>query len=142
MKNLKLVFSHKGFIRYFKNTSWLFFEKFLRMAVGITVTVWIARYLGPEKFGLFSYAQAFVILFSSIAALGLDSIVVRELVKDERKRDFIIATAFYLKFVSAYESSSLKYATLIARYVLLKNFIASASLESIKSTSISLLTAP
>lgn len=101
MKNLKLVFSQKGFMRYFKNTSWLFFEKFLRMAVGITVTVWIARYLGPEKFGLFSYAQAFVILFSSIAALGLDSIVVRELVKDERKRDFIIATAFYLKFVGA-----------------------------------------
>jgi O-antigen/teichoic acid export membrane protein len=30
------------------------------MAVGLFVGVWVARYLGPEKFGLLSYAKSFV----------------------------------------------------------------------------------
>ena len=91
--------NHQGFMKYFKNTSWLFFEKILRMFVGLFVGIWVARYLGPERFGLFLYAQSFVGLFTAIATLGLDSIVVRELVKDETKAIEIIGTAFYLKLM-------------------------------------------
>lgn len=91
----------QGFMRYFKNTSWLFAEKILRMVVGLFVGIWIARYLGPEQFGLFSYAQSFVALFATFAILGLDSILVRELVKDERKRDVLLGTAFVLKLIGA-----------------------------------------
>jgi O-antigen/teichoic acid export membrane protein len=86
---------HEGFMRYFKNTSWLFGEKILRMFVGLFVGIWVARYLGPEQFGLFSYAQSFVGLFTAIATLGLDGIVVRELVRDESRRDELIGTVFY-----------------------------------------------
>lgn len=93
--------NHRGFMKYFKNTSWLFFEKILRMFVGLFVGIWVARYLGPERFGLFSYAQSFVGLFTTIATLGLDSIVVRELVKDESKSNELIGTAFYLKLMGA-----------------------------------------
>ncbi|WP_324172635.1 flippase [Sulfurimonas sp.] len=89
-------------MKYFKNTSWLFGEKILRMVVGLFVGIWVARYLGPEQFGLFSYAQSFVGLFAAIATLGLDGIVVRELVKDESKRDELIGTAFWLKAVGAF----------------------------------------
>ncbi|PCI28046.1 MAG: O-unit flippase [SAR324 cluster bacterium] len=88
-------------MKYFKNTSWLFGEKILRMVVGLFVGIWVARYLGPEQFGLFSYAQSFVGLFTVIATLGLDSIVIRELVKDESRRDELIGTAFYLKLMGA-----------------------------------------
>ena len=88
-------------MKYFKNTSWLFGEKILRMFVGLFVGIWVARYLGPEQFGLFSYAQSFVGLFTAIATLGLDGIVVRELVKDESRRDELIGTAFYLKLIGA-----------------------------------------
>ena len=69
-------------MKYFKNTSWLFAEKILRMVVGLLVGVWVARYLGPEQFGLLSYALSFVGLFSIVATFGLDEIVVRELVKN------------------------------------------------------------
>jgi len=93
--------NHQGFMKYFKNTSWLFFEKILRMLVGLFVGVWVARYLGPERFGLFSYAQSFVGLFAAIATLGLDGIVVREIVKDESKATELIGTAFYLKLMGA-----------------------------------------
>jgi len=89
-------------MKYFKNTSWLFGEKILRMVVGLFVGIWVARYLGPEQFGLFSYAQSFVGLFTAIATLGLDGIVVRELVKDESRRDELIGTAFWLKLMGAF----------------------------------------
>lgn len=52
------------------NIGWLFFDKILRMGVGLIVGVWIARYLGPEQFGLLNFTTAFVGLFGAIASLG------------------------------------------------------------------------
>ena len=101
MQKLKVLKSHQGFMKYFKNTSWLFGERVLRMVVGLFVGIWVARYLGPEQFGIFSYAQSFVGLFTVIATLGLDGIVVRELVKDENRKDELIGTAFWLKLFGA-----------------------------------------
>lgn len=89
-------------MKYFKNTSWLFGEKILKMIVGLFVGIWVARYLGPEQFGLLSYAGAFVGLFAVIATLGLDKIIVRELVKDDTKRDILLGTAFRLKIIGAF----------------------------------------
>jgi len=101
MTTIKKLKNHQGFMKYFKNTSWLFAEKILRMVVGLFVGVWVARYLGPEQFGLFAYAGSFVGLFTAIATLGLDGIVIRELVKDESRRDELIGTAFWLKLMGA-----------------------------------------
>ena len=81
------------------NTGWLFADRFLRIIVELFIGVWIARYLGPEKFGLYSYAIAFVALFSAFSTLGLDRIVVREIVKEPTDKDEIIGTAFILKFI-------------------------------------------
>jgi O-antigen/teichoic acid export membrane protein len=102
LTKLKSLKNHQGFMKYFKNTSWLFAEKILRMVVGLFVGIWVARYLGPEQFGIFSYAQSFVGLFTAIATLGLDWIVVRELVKNESRRDELIGTAFWLKVMGAF----------------------------------------
>jgi len=95
------TFTSPGFRRYFANTSWLFAEKVLRMVVGLFVGVWVARYLGPEKFGLLSYAQSFVALFSAFATLGLDGIVVRELVKNPEREGELLGTSFGLKLIGA-----------------------------------------
>lgn len=101
ISRLKHLRQHQGFMRYFKNTSWLMGEKILRMAVGLFVGVWVARYLGPEQFGVLSYAQSFVFLFTALATLGLDGIVVRELIKDETQRDVLLGTSFVLKIIGA-----------------------------------------
>jgi O-antigen/teichoic acid export membrane protein len=101
INKLKALIQHQGFIKYFKNTSWLMGERILRMGVGLFVGVWVARYLGPEQFGLLSYAQSLVFLFTAIATLGLDGIVVRELVKYPEKRSILLGTAFGLKLSGA-----------------------------------------
>lgn len=79
----------------------MFAEQILRMIAGLLVGIWVARYLGPEQFGVFSYAIAFASLFSSIAKLGLDGIVVRDLVREPEQRDSYLGTAFWLKLGGA-----------------------------------------
>ncbi len=79
------------------NTGWLFLDKILRMGVGVIVGAWMARYLGPEQFGALSFATAFVAIFGVLAILGLDGIVVRDIVKDTQKSGEILASAFMLK---------------------------------------------
>ena len=86
-----------GFKRYFANTSWLMGHRVLSMVVALFVGVYVARYLGPERFGLLSYAGSFVGLFTALATLGLDGIMVRELVKTPERRDELVGTAFWLK---------------------------------------------
>jgi len=89
--------SSQGFKRYFANTSWLMGHRVLSMVVALFVGVYVARYLGPERFGLLSYAGSFAGLFTALATLGLDGIMVRELVKTPERRDELLGTAFWLK---------------------------------------------
>jgi O-antigen/teichoic acid export membrane protein len=89
--------SLQGFKRYFSNTSWLMSHRVLSMVVALFVGVYVARYLGPEGFGLLSYAVSFVGLFTALAAMGLEGILVRELVKTPESRDELLGTAFWLK---------------------------------------------
>ena len=100
-ETLARIKEHTGFIRYLKNTSWMMTEHSLRLVAGLFVGIWVARYLGPEQFGLFSYVLAFTAIFGGIAKLGLDGIMVRELVNHPEKRDYYLGTAFWLKILGA-----------------------------------------
>ncbi len=82
------------------NMGWLLLDHALRMALGLLVAVWLARYLGPGQFGIFNYALAFVALFGEMAALGVDAIAVREIVRDPSAREEILGTAFVLKLLA------------------------------------------
>jgi len=82
-----------------KNTGWLLFDKILRLGVGLVVGVWVVRFLGPDRFGVFSFAFAFATLFSVFVSLGLDGVVVRELVSAPQEKNSILGAAFTLKLV-------------------------------------------
>jgi len=79
------------------NTVWLFADKIVRMGVGLFVTIIVARYLGPKEFGIYNYALAFVALFSTIATLGLDGIVVRNVIKDPSCKEETLGSAFVMR---------------------------------------------
>lgn len=71
------------------------------MFIGLFVIIWLARYLGPSEFGLFNYVQAYVAMFSVFATLGLQSIVVRDLVKYPESRLELVSSAFALRVFGA-----------------------------------------
>ena len=84
-----------------KNTGWLFADKIIRMGIGLLVGVWVARYLGPTQFGQINYAIAFVGLFGAISGLGLNGIVVRDIVREPKVADEILGTSFLLQLLSS-----------------------------------------
>ena len=79
----------------------MFVERILRLILGLFIGIWVARYLGPTQFGLFSYVVAFASLFSSFAKLGLDDIVVRDLVSEPTKINVYLGSAFWLKLIGS-----------------------------------------
>jgi PST family polysaccharide transporter len=81
------------------NVGWLFFDKILRMGVGLIVGIWVARYLGPEQYGALNFAVAFVALFGAFATLGLEQIAVRDIIKEPQSKDEILGSAFVLKLI-------------------------------------------
>jgi len=88
-----------GFKKYFANTGWLSFEVLLRIVISLPISIYVTRYLGPYSYGLLSYAVSFVGLFSAFVTLGLNNIIVRNLVSDKKKRDELLGTVFYLQVV-------------------------------------------
>ncbi len=63
--------------------------------------IWIARYLGPNDFGVLNYALAYTALFMFFVKLGLDQIIVREVVKKPRLTNYLMGTAFVLKLIGS-----------------------------------------
>lgn len=82
------------------------------MGVGLLVGVWIARYLGPEQFGLMNYAMAIVALFGAVASLGLNGIVVRDLVREPDSANTTLGTAFLLQLIGGFLAFGLAIATI------------------------------
>ncbi len=93
------ILNHEGFKRYFANTGWMFLGQMFSLLVSFFIGAWLARYLGPENYGVLSYAVAFVGLFGFIASLGVDGILNRELVARPEQRDELMGTTFRLKVI-------------------------------------------
>jgi O-antigen/teichoic acid export membrane protein len=85
--------------RIVNNVGWLLFDRIVRLGVGLVVGVWIARYLGPQPFGVMSYALAFVGLLSSVATLSLGEIVVRDLVREPGTTGATMGSALALQAI-------------------------------------------
>lgn len=81
------------------NTLWLIGDRITRMGIGLIVGVWIARYFGPELFGTWNYILAFVGLFTTVATLGIDGIVVRDLTLNLDKVKNYLGSVFGLRLI-------------------------------------------
>lgn len=90
-----------GLQRAINNSFWLFCEQFLRMAAGLAVGIWTARYLGPERYGWLNYAIAVVALVASGTELGANRVVVRELVTSPQQSTQLMGTALSLRGIGA-----------------------------------------
>lgn len=72
------------------------FGKILSLVVGL----FIARYLGPDLFGDLNFGLSLVAILAAIGALGLDTFIIREIIKEPGKRDEILGTSLWLRMVT------------------------------------------
>lgn len=89
------------FKKVFSNISYLFLDKFFTLILGLTVGAWVARYLGPEKYGTLNYLLSITTLFSFTVTLGMDSIIIKEISSESKKTDLIINTGLILRIVGS-----------------------------------------
>ena len=94
-----------------RNLFWAVTGKVVTLLGSLLVGIFVARYLGPEQYGLMQYVISYVALFQVFASFGLDNIEIREEAKCRSVSDTtvaptyeinrIIGTAFYLKLLFA-----------------------------------------
>lgn len=94
-----------------RNLFWAVTGKVVTLLGSLLVGIFVARYLGPEQYGLMNYVVSYIALFQVFASFGLDNIEIREESKckglGEKGRipgaeaNAILGTAFGLKLIFA-----------------------------------------
>jgi O-antigen/teichoic acid export membrane protein len=83
------------------SVSWLFVERTIRLGLVLLTGVLTARALGDVVFGELNYAVGFVGLFFALGAMGIDDILVRDLVRRPHDRAALLGTAAFIKLGGA-----------------------------------------
>lgn len=85
-----------------KNVVWQVADRAWQFGLSFTVGVLVARQLGPSAYGQLAYAAGVLAVYAGLASLGLDSIVVRDLVRLPEREAEIIATATTLRLAGSF----------------------------------------
>lgn len=85
--------------QYGANAVWLMVARFYWIATALTVGIYVARVLGPHDFGILNYAIAFVGMYAIIATLGIDGVIVRDLIARPGDRDRIMGNFTVFRLV-------------------------------------------
>ena len=72
---MKLSDNRKNILQ---NLGWSVVGKLTTLGGSLLVGLIVARYLGPERYGLMNYVISIVFLFQTLSVFGLDQIEVRE----------------------------------------------------------------
>lgn len=88
-------------IKLITNTIWLLSDRIIRLTLGFYVSLQVTNYLGKDQYGLMSGAMAFAVLFAPLTNLGIDSLIVRELVKTPERRNELLGTGLVIKLIGS-----------------------------------------
>jgi O-antigen/teichoic acid export membrane protein len=86
-----------GMSRISSNMAWLLLDKCLKILLGLTVGIWVARYLGPGAYGELSFVLAYCSLFLVFSDLGFGPIMVRDVVRMPDQLSYYMGTVFLIK---------------------------------------------
>lgn len=91
------------------NASWIMIGRVFQLILTFVTTMFVARYLGPEKYGTITYTYSYVALFLPICTLGMNDIVVKELLDNKDKNHEILGSIFVVRLLSSILSIGLIY---------------------------------
>ncbi|MBS0030811.1 flippase [Chitinophaga sp. 2R12] len=85
----------------FENSVWLLADKLSKLFPGILVLALLARHLGPQEFGIWSYAVALTTIIGTVAILGMDKIAVKELITGQSSQPVTVSTVIFMRIMAA-----------------------------------------
>lgn len=83
------------------NASWIIACRIVQAVLALLVTMVSARYLGPANYGLVNYAASIVNFLKPVMQLGLNAILVKELIDRPEEEGVTLGTALGMNLVSA-----------------------------------------
>src|SRR6185503_7519022 len=87
--------------RLASNSTWMLMERGIALVTAVAVGLYFVRYLGPEDFGVYSYALGLYGLFATASRLGINALVVNETVQVGPKQSTILGSAFTLRMIAS-----------------------------------------
>lgn len=81
------------------NIFWAMLGKIVNMAGALLVAILVARYLGPENYGVMNYVISYVAMFMVLSEFGMSSIEIRELSSNPDKKESILGTCFVIRLI-------------------------------------------
>lgn len=84
------------------NVLWLLADRGWRLILNIAVLGVLARHLGVQEFGRLNYAASLAAIFATLASLGLEGLIVRELVRRPEDWRTLLGTASGLRLAGGF----------------------------------------
>uniref|UniRef100_UPI00307AF110 oligosaccharide flippase family protein n=1 Tax=Holdemanella sp. TaxID=1971762 RepID=UPI00307AF110 len=87
--------------RILKNASWIIGSRILQAVFSLFISMLTARYLGPANYGLINYASSLVAFVTPIMQMGINSVLVHEIIKHPHEEEVYVGTATWLNLLSS-----------------------------------------
>ncbi len=84
-----------------KNAGWIIISKAIQAVLGVFISMFTARFLGPSNYGLINYAESVVAFVIPIMNLGLSNVLVQELTAHPDEEGKIVGTSILLSLFSS-----------------------------------------
>ena len=84
------------------NTIFLIFERVFALVITLIVSIYVARHLAPEKYGMLNYALSLVVLVIPLTKIAYDTIIIRDLVNQKNSQNLILGSAFALRSIGGF----------------------------------------
>lgn len=85
------------------------FDKIFKLVLGLIAGIWVARYLGPARWGELNYIQAYTSILSTISLLGMDAFLVKEILENPKDKRIVLGSAFFLRITAAVTGAVITY---------------------------------
>lgn len=90
--------------RIAKNTVALVSSDIISKILTLGLSIYVARYLGVENFGIYTFAFSFILLFSVFSDIGVNNLVIREVARDKASAGKYLGSLIYLKLMLSFAS--------------------------------------
>ena len=88
--------------KFIHNTGWIMFAQVYQMLLSLVIGVISARYLGPSNYGTINYAASYISFFTIACALGLEGIVVKEMVDNRDNEGVVLGSSIVMRLIAGY----------------------------------------
>ncbi len=77
------------------------FDQFINLAIAFLIGIFVARYLGPNNFGILNFGKSIANIFVVFCTLGIEKIVIKDLLNNNKPATTILGTGFFLKTMAS-----------------------------------------